>query len=178
MYAVPQLAEAVIFDRNSKEHPQNEVNQKELPHLKKHFTKSKEFQGRSHLIYCQANTKPIENISFNNFISRSIQVNEFVMVELSEVFQQPKFQSLCHDLLFHCRFLFVFLFVIFQTNCDINYLQFFYVLQHGRCFMFMFYCMTQWQKFSVFWQQAGHGGIYIVLIDTTNQVRQLYIFQC
>ena len=31
---------------------------------------------------------------------------------------------------------------------------------------------------SVFWQQAGHVGIYIVLIDTTNQVRQLYIFQC
>ena len=68
------------------------------------------------------------------------------MVELSEVFQQPKFQSLCHDLLFHCRFLFVF-------RCDIL-------------------------KFSVFWQQAGHGGIYIVLIDITNQVRQLYIFQC
>ena len=46
----------------------------------------------------------------NNFISRSIQVNEFVMVEVYEVFQQPKFQSLCHDLLFHCRFLFVFCF--------------------------------------------------------------------
>ena len=51
---VSQLAEAVIIDRNSKEHPQNEVNQKELPQLKKHFTKSKECQGRSHLIYCQA----------------------------------------------------------------------------------------------------------------------------
>ena len=37
-------------------------------------------------------------------------------------------------------------------------------------------CMTQWQKFSVFWQQAGHVEIYIVLINTTNQVRQLYIF--
>ena len=53
---VPQLAEAVIIDRNSREYPQNEVNQKELPQLKKHFTKSKEYQGRSHLIYCQ--TRP------------------------------------------------------------------------------------------------------------------------
>ena len=43
-----------MIDRNSEEHPQNEVNQKELPQLKKHFTKSKECQGRSHLIYCQA----------------------------------------------------------------------------------------------------------------------------
>ena len=49
---IPQLAEAVITHRNSKEHPQNEVNQKELPQLKKHFTKSKECQGRSHLISC------------------------------------------------------------------------------------------------------------------------------
>ena len=37
-------------------------------------------------------------------------------------------------------------------------------------------CMTQWQKFSVFWQQAGDVEIYILLINTTNQVRQLYIF--
>ena len=51
---VPQLAEAVIIDRNSKEHPQNDVNQKELSQLKKHFAKSKECQGRIHLIYCQA----------------------------------------------------------------------------------------------------------------------------
>ena len=36
--------------------------------------------------------------------------------------------------------------------------------------------MIQWQKFSVFWQQAGHVEIYIVLINTANQVRQLYIF--
>ena len=54
------------------------------------------------------------------------------MVEVPEVFQQPRFQSLYHDLLFHCRFPFVFLFVIFQTNCDITYLLLFYVLQHGR----------------------------------------------
>ena len=31
--------------------------------------------------------------------------------------------------------------------------------------------MTQWQKFSVFWQQVEHAEIYIVLINTTNQVR-------
>ena len=53
---VSQLAEAVIIDRNSKECPQNEVNQKKLPQLKKHFTKSKDCQGRSRLIYCQART--------------------------------------------------------------------------------------------------------------------------
>ena len=37
--SIPQLAEAVISDRNSKGHPQNEVNQKELPQLEKNFTK-------------------------------------------------------------------------------------------------------------------------------------------
>ena len=41
---------------------------------------------------------------------------------------------------------------------------------------FIFYsmvdkCMTQWQKFSLFWQQAGHVEIYIVLDNITNQVR-------
>ena len=51
---VPQLAEAVIIDMNSKDHPRNEFNQKELPQLKKRITKSKECQGRSHLIFCQA----------------------------------------------------------------------------------------------------------------------------
>ena len=30
----PQLAEALIIDRNFKEHPQNEANQKKLPQLK------------------------------------------------------------------------------------------------------------------------------------------------
>ena len=37
----PQLAEAVIIDSNSKQHPQNEVNQKELPQLKKYFIKNR-----------------------------------------------------------------------------------------------------------------------------------------
>ena len=37
-----------MIDRNSEEHPQNEVNQKELPQVKK------ECQGGGHLIYCQA----------------------------------------------------------------------------------------------------------------------------
>ena len=41
---------------------------------------------------------------------------------------------------------------------------------------FIFYdmvdkCMTQWQKFSLFWQQASHVEIYIVLTNITNQVR-------
>ena len=45
---VPQSAEAVIIDKNSKEYPQKEVNQKELPQLKKSFRKSKESQGRGH----------------------------------------------------------------------------------------------------------------------------------
>ena len=43
-----------MIDRNSEEDPQNEVNQKELPQVKKHFTKNKECQGGGHLIYCQA----------------------------------------------------------------------------------------------------------------------------
>ena len=30
------------------------------------------------------------------------------MVEVFKIFQQPNIQSLCHDVLFHCRFLFVF----------------------------------------------------------------------
>ena len=38
------------------------------------------------------------------------------MVEVSEVRQRPTFHSLCHDLLFHG------IFIIFQTDCDINYL--------------------------------------------------------
>ena len=29
-------------------------------------------------------------------------------------------------------------------------------------------CMTQWQKFSVVWKQAGYVEIYIVLINTLN----------
>ena len=65
-----------MIDSNSKEHRQNEVNQKRLHQLKKHFTKSKECQGRSHSIYCQArsspklcmfilcNVKPLEKILF------------------------------------------------------------------------------------------------------------------
>ena len=32
-----QLVEKIIIDRNSKEHTQNKVNQKELPQLKKKF---------------------------------------------------------------------------------------------------------------------------------------------
>ena len=31
-------------------------------------------------------------------------------------------------------------------------------------------CMTQWQTFSLFWQQAGHVEIYNVFINTANQV--------
>ena len=32
-------------------------------------------------------------------------------------------------------------------------------------------CMTQWQTFSVSWQQAGHVEVYIVLNNISNQVR-------
>ena len=65
-----QLSETIITDRNYKEHTQNNVNQKELPQLKKYFSpftesetklwtkstwkpKSKECQGRSHSVYSQ-----------------------------------------------------------------------------------------------------------------------------
>ena len=34
----PQLAETITVDRNSKEHTQNKVNQKELSQLKKYFS--------------------------------------------------------------------------------------------------------------------------------------------
>ena len=115
-------------------------------------------------LYIMRNIKPLENI-LNNFISRSISVNEFVMIEVSEVFQQLKFQSLCHDLLFHCRFLFVFRLWYFRQTVKLIIYSF-----------FMYYsivnkCMTQLQKFSVFWQQTGHVEMYIILINTTNQVR-------
>ena len=38
------------------------------------------------------------------------------MVEVSEVFQQPKFQSLCHGLLLHCRLPFVFCLCYFKQT--------------------------------------------------------------
>ena len=44
------------------------------------------------------------------------------MVEVSQVFQQLKFQSLCYDLLFHCIFLFAFLGYFKQTVILIIYL--------------------------------------------------------
>ena len=34
----PQIKRIMIIDRNSKEHPQNKYNQKELPQLKKYFS--------------------------------------------------------------------------------------------------------------------------------------------
>ena len=78
------------------------------------------------------------------------------MVEVSEVFQQPKFQSLCHDPLFHCRFLFVVFFVIFQTNCNINYLEFLCftewsinVLLSGRSFQYFGNKQIMW-KYTLF----------------------------
>ena len=72
----PQLAKTIIIDRNSKEHTQNKVNQKELLQLKKYFSsftkigtklwtkspwkpKSKEFQGGSYSIYSQARPSSI-----------------------------------------------------------------------------------------------------------------------
>ena len=117
-------------------------------------------------VYIVRNIKPLEKkFVLNNFISRSISINEFVMVEVSKVFQQPTFQSLWYDLLFHWRFLFVFCLWCFTKTVILIIYRF-----------FMFYSivdkfMTQWQMFSVFWQQAGHVEIYIVLINTTYQVR-------
>ena len=34
----PQLAKSIIIDKNSKEHTQDKVNQKDLPQLKKYFS--------------------------------------------------------------------------------------------------------------------------------------------
>ena len=76
------------------------------------------------------------------------------MLEVSEVFQQP---SLSHCALIYCFMVdFFLLFVLFQTNCDINYLLFIFYSMVGKY-------MTQWQKFLAFWQQACHVEIYITL---------------
>ena len=87
------------------------------------------------------------------------------MVKVSKVFQQPQLQSLYRDLLFHCRFFFAFCLRYFKQTVKLII-----------CSFFMFYsmankCMTQWQKFSVFWQQAGHVEIYILLFNTTYEFR-------
>ena len=52
------------------------------------------------------------------------------MVEVYKVFQQPKFQSLCHDLFFHCRFLFVF--------------SLWYFKQTVKLIIYIFSCFTAW----------------------------------
>ena len=52
------------------------------------------------------------------------------MVEVSEVFQGPKFQSLCHDLLFHCRFIFVFCLWYFKQTVIL--------------IIYSFLCFTAW----------------------------------
>ena len=71
------------------------------------------------------------------------------MAEKSEEFQEPKFQSLGHDLLFYCRFLFVFCLRYFkQTN-----------------YLFMFYsmvdkCMTHGRSFHYFGNSRSCGNIH------------------
>ena len=74
-----------MIDRNSKEHPQNEVNQKELPQLKKHFTKKQRASRQKSFdvlpsktfirimyVYIAHNIKQLENIFLHDFIRRSI----------------------------------------------------------------------------------------------------------
>ena len=118
-------------------------------------------------VYIVCNIKPymINKVNIlNNFIS--IWLNEFVMVYLKYFSQSNMIYCFIVDF----RLFFV---------CDISK----QTVTSIICSFFMFYsmvgkCMTQWQKLSVFWQQAGHVEMYIVLINTTNKVRQLYIFQC
>ena len=78
------------------------------------------------------------------------------MVEVSKVFQQPKFQSLCHDLLFHCRFLFVFFFVIFKQTVKLIIYSFLcftawsiYVWLSGRSFQYFGNKQAMW-KYTLF----------------------------
>ena len=52
------------------------------------------------------------------------------MVEGPKVFQQFKFQSLCNDLLFHCRFLFAFCLRYFK--------------QTVKLIIYSFLCFTAW----------------------------------
>ena len=52
------------------------------------------------------------------------------MVEVSQVLQQPTFQSLCHDLLFHCSFLLVFCLWYFKQTVIL--------------IIYSFLCFTAW----------------------------------
>ena len=122
-------------------------------------------------LYCVEYKATRKHFIINNFISRSIWVNEFVMVEVSKVFQRREFQSLCHDLLFHCRFPFVFCLWYFKQTVNIIIIIILLFIVFLMFCSMVKKCMTQWKKFSVFWQQAYHVEIYIVLINTTNQVR-------
>ena len=74
---------------------------------------------------------------------------------ICKLFQQLKFQLLRDDLLFQCRFIYLFFFfVIFQKNYDIDYLKFFmFYRMVDKCLM------TQGQQRSIFWQEAGHWEI-------------------
>ena len=106
------------------------------------------------------------------------------MVEVSEILQQPNFQSLCHDLLFHCRFLLFFvcdiskklwlsLFVVFLcfTAWSIN------VWLSGRSFqyfgnkqvmwkytLFSSTLPTRWDNFKFFSADDWIFGYYLIWI--------------
>ena len=84
------------------------------------------------------------------------------MVEVSEVFQQPKFQSLCHDLLFHCRFLFVFCLWYFKQTVILIIYSF-----------FMFYsmvakCMTRGRRFQYFFFVMLVSLYHVISCDVIN----------
>ena len=92
-------------------HPQSEVNQKELPQLKKYFTKKQRVSRQK---------------SFNLLPSK-------ILVQIMYVH------------------------IVCNTKSLEN--------MFNKCIM------TQCQLFSILWQKAGHVEIYIVLINTTSQVR-------
>ena len=57
------------------------------------------------------------------------------MVEVSKVFQQPEFQLLCHDLLFHCRFIFAICLRYFKQTVNIIIIILLFIV---------FLCFTAW----------------------------------
>ena len=57
------------------------------------------------------------------------------MVEVSKVFQQPEFQLLCHDLLFHRRFIFAICLRYFKQTVNIIIIILLFIV---------FLCFTAW----------------------------------
>ena len=72
----------------------------------------------------------------------------------SKLFQPLKFQLLCHDPLFQCRFIFGFCLISQKAMMLIICSFFMFCSMVDKCLM------TLEQQFSIFWQQTSHLEIY------------------